>query len=132
MTEKEIKDAIEYWKKTAERDYDTMIGLFKIERYPESLFYGHIIIEKIIKGLVAKETREQPPYTHDLLRLAELAKLDLDTEKMDFLDMLNDFNIRARYPEHRLDLYKKCDKNFAEKNLEVIKEFYNKLCLKLK
>jgi len=64
--------------------------------------------------------------------LAELAKLDLVSEEMDFLDMLNDFNIRARYPEHKLNLYKKCDKAFAEKNLGIIKELYDKLCLKLK
>ncbi|MDP2750700.1 MAG: HEPN domain-containing protein [Nanoarchaeota archaeon] len=132
MNEKEVQDAINYWIEIAKRDYDTMLALFGSGRYPESLFFGHIIIEKTIKGLVTKETREQPPYIHDLLRLAELAKLDLDNEKMDFLDMLNDFNIRARYPEHKLNLYKKCDKAFAEKNLEIIKELYNKLCLKLK
>ena len=132
MNEKEVQDAINYWMEIAKRDYDTMLALFNSGRYPESLYFGHIIIEKIIKSLVTKETREQPPYTHDLLRLAELAKLDLVSEEMDFLDMLNDFNIRARYPEHKLNLYKKCDKAFAEKNLGIIKELYDKLCLKLK
>ena len=84
MTGKEIKDAIEYWKKTAERDYDTMLGLFKIKRYPESLFFGHIVLEKILKGLVVKETGEQAPYIHDLVRLAELAKTDSDVEELEF------------------------------------------------
>ena len=48
MTTKEIEGAIEYWGKTAEHDYNTMLGLFKIKRFPESLFFGHIVLEKIL------------------------------------------------------------------------------------
>ena len=29
MTNKDIKNAIEYWKKTAERDYDTIARTFQ-------------------------------------------------------------------------------------------------------
>jgi len=52
MNEKEVQDAINYWMEIAKRDYDTMLALFNSGRYPESLYFGHIIIEKIIKSLV--------------------------------------------------------------------------------
>ncbi len=132
MTGKEIKDAIEYWKKTAERDYDTMLGLFKIKRYPESLFFGHIVLEKILKGLVVKETGEQAPYIHDLVRLAELAKTDSDVEELEFLKLVNGFNIKARYPEHRLKIYKKYKENNTKEVSDKIITIYKKLCQKLK
>jgi len=52
-----LKKIVEYWQKTAMRDYETMLGLFKIKRYPESLFFGHIALEKILKTLVVQETK---------------------------------------------------------------------------
>ena len=82
MNKNQVKNIVEYWQKTAKRDYKTMIGLFKIKRYPESLFFGHIALEKILKGLVVKKTEKQAPYTHDLLRLQELAELRLKEDDL--------------------------------------------------
>ena len=46
-----IQGLVNYWLKTAEHDYDTMIGLFKIRRYSDCLFFGHIILEKVLKAI---------------------------------------------------------------------------------
>lgn len=54
-----------------------MIGLFKIKRYSDSLFFGHIVLEKILKALVVQKTKNQAPYSHDLIRLQETVKLEL-------------------------------------------------------
>lgn len=132
MTGKEIKNAIEYWRKTAERDYDTMLGLFKIKRYPESLFFGHILLEKILKGLVVKIVNEQPPYIHDLVRLAELVKMDLSAEEFRFLKLVNGFNLKTRYPEDKLKIYKKYDKKNTQIVLDEVLVLHKKLCQKLK
>ncbi len=132
MTEKEIKNAIKYWETTARRDYDTMLGLFKIERYPESLFFGHVVLEKILKGLVVKETAEQSPYTHDLVKLAKLANIDFSKEEIVFLNDVNEFNIRARYPEQKFEFYKKSTLKYTKENLNKIKSMYKNLCQKLK
>ena len=128
MTKKEIKEAIEYWRKTAERDYDTMLGLFKIERYPESLFFGHIVLEKALKRLVVKETEEQVLYTHDLIKLAKLAKIGLRKNELELLKIINTFNIRARYPEQKLKLYKICTEKYTKDKLEKITNLYKLLC----
>ncbi len=132
MKKENIKKLIEYWKATAERDYETMLGLFKIKRYPESLFFGHVVLEKILKGLVAERTETEAPYIHNLTKLSEIAKCDLPEEEMDLLDKINDFNIRARYPEYKLQFYKQCDRKYSQNYLDKIKKLYQKLCQKLK
>ena len=57
MKKENVKKLTKYWQIIAERDYETMLGLFKIKRYPESLFFGHIVLEKILKGLVVAEIK---------------------------------------------------------------------------
>jgi HEPN domain-containing protein len=123
---------IEYWRATAERDYDTMLGLFKIKRYPESLFFGHVVLEKILKGLVVKETKNEVPKTHDLVRLAEIAKLKLPDKDLEYLKVVNRFNMRTRYPDTKLEFYKYCDLEYTKNNLDKIKKLYKKLCQKIK
>ncbi|MCK5459977.1 HEPN domain-containing protein [Candidatus Parcubacteria bacterium] len=132
MNQENIKKIIKYWQKTANHDYKTMIGLFKIKRYSDSLFFGHITLEKILKGLVVKETKNEAPYIHNLTKLAELANCDLSDNEMDLLDAVNKFNIKCRYPEHKLQFYKMCDKKYTKKYLAKIINLYKKLCEKLK
>ncbi len=130
MNEKDLKKIIDYWQETAKRDYYTMTGLFGIKRYPESLFYGHIVLEKVLKRVVTKKTKNHTPFTHDLEYLAKLSKLDFTKEEQDLLSVVNEFNIRARYPERKMEFYKICNKQFTEKYIKEIKKLYKKLCLK--
>ena len=132
MKKESVKKIVEYWKKTAEHDYETMLGLFKIKRYSDSLFFGHIILEKILKGFFVRETKEQAPHIHDLIRLQEGAKIKLSKEEIKLLNEVNDFNIRSRYPEYKLQFYEKCDKKYSKDYFDKIIKLYKKLCLKLK
>ena len=132
MKKENVKKVIKYWQITAEHDYDTMVGLFKIKRYSDCLFFGHIILEKTLKGLVVKKTEEQAPYIHDLIRLREIAEIKLEKEEIKFLNRVNNFNIRSRYPEYKLQFYKQCTKNYTENYLGEIIKLYKKLCQKLK
>ena len=132
MNKDNVKKIVEYWQKTAEHDYETMTGLFEIKRYSDSLFFGHIVLEKILKGSVVRETKKQAPYIHNLTKLAELAKCDLSEEEMDLLDIVNKFNIRCRYPEHKLQFYKSCDREYTENYINKISKLYKKLCQELK
>lgn len=73
----EQKELVKYWLKTAEHDYETMVGLYRIKRYADCLFFGHIVLEKVLKALVVQTTKKQAPRIHDLVRLQEKAKLSL-------------------------------------------------------
>jgi HEPN domain-containing protein len=132
LKKQSVKKIVEYWTKTAEHDYETMLGLFRIKRYSDSLFFGHIVLEKILKGFFVRETKEQAPHIHDLIRLQENAKIKLSKEEMKLLNEVNDFNIRARYPEYKLEFYKKCTKEYSKYYLDRIIKLYKKLCQELK
>ena len=80
-----IDEQAKYWTESAERDYDTMQVLLQSKRYPESLFFGHVVLEKMFKAFVVLETKEQPPLTHNLILLAETAGLNLDENVKDYL-----------------------------------------------
>lgn len=128
----DIKKVAEYWKKTADLDYKTMLYLFKGKRYANSLFFGHIILEKILKGLVVLKTEKQAPYAHNLVELAELAGCDLSEEEMKILDGTNKFNIRCRYPDYKLSFYRQCNSlKYSAEKLSKIKKLYKKLCQEL-
>jgi len=127
-----IKNRIKYWLKTAAHDYKTMNGLFGIKRYSDCLFYGHIVLEKVLKAHVVQATGKNAPPIHNLTRLLELAKMDLGQETKEFLAIVNRFNIRSRYPDDKFNFYKQCDRKYTEGNLKKIIKIYKGLCQKLK
>ena len=122
----EKQEHITYWLKSAKHDLKTADTLFKQKNYDWCLFIAHLVLEKTIKALLVKNSKENqiPPKTHNLLKLSELAKLDLSEDiKIDLLNF-NDFNIEVRYPDYKLEFYKKCNKKFTEKKFKRIKEIY--------
>lgn len=125
-----IQELIKYWRDTAKYDYETMLSLFKSKRYSNSLFFGHLVLEKILKALVVQETKNHAKPIHNLIVLAEDAKINLSKAELEFLAEVNKFNIRARYPDYKLSFYKICDLNYTKPRLEKIKLIYKKLCNK--
>lgn len=132
MKKEDQKKLVDYWRKTAAHDYDTMKSLFEGKRYDACLFFGHIVLEKALKALVAKNTGEYVPRTHNLMRLSELAELSLDDDDKNLLRDANDFNMEARYPSGRLEFYRQCTPKYTEKYFIVIDALYKKLCRQLK
>jgi HEPN domain-containing protein len=128
----DYKKLVKYWEETADYDYKSMRSLFKSKRYISSLFFGHIVLEKILKALLVKKTKKQTPYTHDLVRLYKLTGVKQDKADKKLLLQVNDFNIRARYPEWKLRFYKICTRKYAQNYLNEIDNLYKKLCRKLK
>lgn len=101
--------------------------LYKNKRYSDALFYGHLTLEKLLKGLTTKALKKSPPYTHDLVLLARLSKLDFTEQELEFFELVNQFNIRTRYDDYKLSFYQKCNKHYAEVQLKKINKIYNQL-----
>lgn len=118
-------DYIEYWLKSAEHDLDVGENLFKNGKYDWCLFIGHLVIEKILKAFWVRDNeRNEPPWIHNLLRLAEECKIDFSEEQKLLLLAINDFNMETRYPDYKLNFHKKCTKEFAGEYFGKIKELY--------
>ena len=119
-----INQQIDYWKKSAERNWKTAGDLFQTKHYDACLFFCHLALEKALKGLAVQETKKPAPYIHDLEKLADLAKIDLDQEQIQNMRTISTFNIAARYDDIKLAFYKKCTKEFTSKHLLIAKDLY--------
>ncbi len=66
-------------------------------------FHVQQCIEKTLKGFIVKHGDEDPPYTHDLVRLLEIAQKNLPelASYQKKLSSLNPYYIRARYPSYK-------------------------------
>ena len=94
-----VEKHIDYWKKGAEECLDTARLLLAGKKDKEALFFTHLALEKAIKALVVKATRDIPPFSHDLLILAKKAKLNLSSEQEEFLADMTRFAVQGRYQD---------------------------------
>ena len=79
------KEHIDYWLKSAEKDWETIKFLLKGKRYVHELFFGHLYLEKILKALWVKNNKENyPPKIHNLLSILKQAKIELEENQQLF------------------------------------------------
>jgi len=116
-----INKIVTHWISTSDGDFKTMLNLFDTKDYHWSLFMGHLVIEKLLKGKIVKETKQHAPFTHDLRKLKKLSRLDLDNEKIKWLDIITTFNMNARYDDYKQAFYHKCTKDFTTQWISNIK-----------
>ena len=97
MNEKVIKN----WLSLADYDLETAKKMLEAKRYLYVAFTCHQAIEKLLKAIYVKEIQETPPYTHNLIRLANNLSIYsiMDAEKIKFVEILNSYYIESRYSE---------------------------------
>ena len=125
----DIQKLIDFWITGADDDYETMLVMFNSKRYHWSLFAGHLMLEKLFKALYVKVNEKYPPFTHNLLKLAQDCKVEQTKELKTNLLTITAFNINARYDDYKRSFYKKCTLDFANKwikNIEDIRVWIKK------
>ena len=112
MNEKTIKN----WLALAEYDFNTAQSMLKSGRYLYIVFTCQQTIEKCLKALYIIEKKITPPYTHNLLRLANDLAIykEINEDQIIFLTELNQFYIESRYNENIVRLTNKINQNKAE------------------
>jgi HEPN domain-containing protein len=102
------EEKIQYWVNLSDEDLKTATVLLNGECYLYAGFMCHLTIEKIFKACYAKIKEDTPPFTHDLLYLADKSGFDnlLTEEQQDFIAEVNPLNIEARYPEYKSSIAK--------------------------
>jgi len=117
MTKDEI---IKFWIESSDKDYESMLNMYKIKEYCFALFVGHLVIEKLLKAYYAKNIGMNIPRIHDLEKLANIAGLKLTEKYANELQDITKFNIDVRYDDYKKTFYKKCTKKFTEENIKSI------------
>lgn len=120
---KQQQKSIKGWQVGAHHDRDVAHSLFKNKHYDWSLFIFHLAIEKLLKALIV-QIEATPPPIHKLVRLAEIAKLELSQQHRDWLTEITEFNIEARYDDDKLSFYKKATREYAERWHKCCEEIF--------
>lgn len=112
----------DYWLKSAETDMEAMNVMLSAKQNHWALFIGHLVIEKTLKAVYVQNQDNNTPRIHDLSRLAEMAGINVDTERKEKLDVISTFNISARYPDYKNRFYLACTNEYTENQVNAIKD----------
>jgi HEPN domain-containing protein len=96
-----IDKQVNYWFTSAMDDFETAKLLIVNKRHLQGLFFCHLVVEKAIKAIVVKQTKEIAPRSHNLLYLAEIAQIDFKEEYEIFLGILMKYQLQGRYPDYQ-------------------------------
>jgi len=108
-------DHINYWKSTAEEDWDRVDWLLDKKDYVFALFCLHLSLEKLAKAVWVKENQVNfPPRIHDLKYILTDTSLILDQDLAKFVDDLQKYQIEGRYPDYKQYIKKYTDKAFVD------------------
>lgn len=121
MDSARINAVAKHWIESSNRDFKTMNHLFKSKDYAWSLFLGHLVIEKLLKGYYVLKTGKMPPFLHNLLKIAEKSGMEVSPDIKFLLDAISAYNLNARYDNERKEFYRKCNPNFTRSKLLEIK-----------
>ena len=113
------QDYINFWTEQAADDWVAVDSLFKGKNYLQSLFFAHLVIEKLCKSLWIKYNEGNvPPRTHNLIHLLTFTPIDLSDERSEFMLSLNRFQLEGRYPDYLTKLHNICNKQFTVSMLD--------------
>lgn len=106
---------IDYWKLTAEKDWIAANHLFEKGDYLHSLFFGHLVIEKLLKAHWVKDNQSDvPPKSHNLLFLSSQTMLNPDSDILRLFSQINQFQLDGRYPDYKMNMYKIADETYTQ------------------
>jgi len=123
-------DRIKKWVEMAESDLDTAKYLFKSKKYLWSMFIIHLVVEKLLKACILKNTTSEPPHIHDLERLSKIAQLELSDDDKKILRKLTKAQIAARYDTYKQKVMEEFSPAFVDIFFPKVINFYK--CIKKK
>ena len=121
----DVEKTTSYWFEGAKYDLGVANAMFKSKKYPYALFMGHLSLEKLLKALVVKRTKNHAPFSHSLPYLAERSGVTIPERILIKLREFMEFHFEARYPDANKAFYTKCTKAYTVKKLKEIKEVFS-------
>ncbi|NOQ29807.1 MAG: HEPN domain-containing protein [Helicobacteraceae bacterium] len=123
------KDISKEWLKASVDDLKIISRIIDMEELSHMIaFHSQQSIEKSFKALLEYQNKRVPKQ-HDLLKLQELIKSDLNVNNDDLLDTLNELYIDSRYPgELGLLPYGKPTIDDANKFYTFAQDVMSKVC----
>ena len=78
----------------------------------------------MLKALYAKNNPKSPiaPKTHNLILLSQKSNLEVPKEIREKIQIINTFNISARYDDYKKSFAKKCTNDYTAEQIKNIEE----------
>ena len=108
-------------------DLETARVLLESRRYVYVLFMCQQALEKLLKAHVTALTDKFPPRIHSLVRLAELAALELSDAEKGLLERLSLYYLQSRYPPEVQVLTKKLNRRSVVGDLTQTEALWKRL-----
>ena len=119
-------DAVQAWKSSALEDMQLSEDLFKQGKNAHALFFLHLALEKIIKGVHQHFKHEPSLFIHDLYKLAINAGIEIPESDKLKLEEISTFNIAARYDIFKLNLHKKASPEYTKTWMESGRKLFKR------
>ncbi len=120
------KEHIAFWKDGSLENWDTALFLHQGRQFAFALFAYHLVMEKLLKAHWVKDNvSNTPPRIHDLSELYRQTDLDLDFEQVDYLNLINSWNLEGRYPDYKKKVHKMASQTYLDHHfpkLEALKK----------
>ena len=118
------REKVQYWLDIADYDFDTAEAMYQTGRWLYVAFMCHQVVEKTLKAYWNASREDDPPYTHNHMRLADGSGLYemMNEEQRDFLDTITNYNIEARYPEDKEELTRALTPQFCRQMIDDTKK----------
>ncbi len=118
---------VQFWLDGANEDWEFALGVWQSgKQLHNALFFGQLVLEKILKAYHYHKKDSHPLLIHDLGVLAEKAGLVLtDEQKVDY-KVITGFNISARYDDYKLRIRKLATKEYTDEwmnKIDVIRTY---------
>lgn len=79
------------------------------------MFWPHLALEKLSKALWIKNNEgNAPPFFHNLLRILMQTNELFSEEQLQFINEMNTFQIKGRYPDYAESLEKTITKDICQ------------------
>ena len=127
------EEKVQHWVDLSDYDIATAEDLMIPKRYLYVGFMCHQAVEKLLKAYFRKLKDETPPYTHNLISLAEKTGIfdEMSEQQQLFIDKINTLNIEARYQDYKKKLSKELTSEVTQEILTKTKELLSWIKLKI-
>ncbi len=116
-----LPEHIHYWVRSAEGDWLASMSLFKHQHVPQALLFMCGTLQKLLKANWVLDNEESfPPMTHNLENLFSQTELELNAADIDFLKVVNTWNMEGRYQDYRNKIAKSYSMEYIQEKLPQI------------
>jgi HEPN domain-containing protein len=122
----DIDEKVKYWLDIASYDLKTAKAMLEARRFLYVGFMCHQVVEKTLKAYYWFEKKEEPEYTHNLIKLCKISGISniLSEKYLKLIDILMPLNIQARYPKDKKLLLKTLSNENCKNIVKDTTEFF--------